>query len=650
MLFKYIFAIFIIVFCGCNYQYKIRTGDQAFEVKQYAKAASMFKLEFTETSTESVRAEKAYKLGLCSKFTGDYQQSLHWFRTAYDLNFGPDALREYAIALKNNGEYEAAANAFQLYGDEIKSPLEVRKEISICKLMQQWEQSPSNYLYSIVELPEVNGEGSSYGYQRFLPDEWMYVSEKWNTQNKSQNKFEWTGRPFSDLMVKSQNSNVVGSIFNSAFNEGAFSYSPVSDKLYFTRCDKIIQGKQFCKIYESIRTKDTWSTPEELIMFEEASNQMHPAMHASDSIFVFSSDHQDGLGKFDLYYVLKNGDEWSDPINFGESINTEFDEVFPVWNGDTLYFSSSGLVGMGGLDLYKTHFSSQNTWSPPINLKNPINSESDDFHYYIDQNANLEENELQKAYFSSNRTGSGLDKIYQVITKEKILNQELPKKEPYKFDIIAKIRFLEPGSYTGSVEKILDSINLVDKKSKSSFSTTSNKVLTLKLLAEQTYEFVVGKPGYLNRDISFSSPAKPDLDRDSILILNMDYELIPVVYNREFLLKELYYDFDKWEIREDAIPALQNLMDIMQKNPKIVVLIGSHTDCIGMNDYNLNLSEKRAKSAADWLIMKGIQKERIAGKGFGATNQAINCKCTDCTEEQHQANRRSTFQLIPPKN
>ncbi|MBK8955764.1 MAG: OmpA family protein [Saprospiraceae bacterium] len=646
-----IFIVFFIVcLYSCSYQYKIRTGDQAFSVKQYAKAASFYKSEYTQSPSEAEKAEKAYKLGLCAKFASDYTQALYWFRTAYDLNFGPDALREYAVALKFNGEYEAAANAFGLYGDEIKRPSEVRKDIQICKLMQQWSQTPTNYSYQVSEVRGLNFDGSAYGYQKFSGDEWLFVAEKWKETLKQKNKFEWTGRPFSDLFVKAGETVKSFDFFNSPANEGAFCYSDKSMRFFMTRCDKIINGKELCKIYESTRNRQSWSEPEEMIFFEEPSSQMHPAMHASDSIFVFSSDHIKGEGKFDLFYMIKSGEDWSDPVNFGESINTDGDEVFPVWYGDTLFFSSSGITGMGGLDIFKTHLTSTGQWAPPVNLRNPINSEADDFHFFVDTASPRKEREVMRAYFSSNRGDSGLDRIYMVSVSEKVEETSpWPEKPNYKFEILAKIKFVEPGSYAGSEQKILDSINFIDKSSKMNFNTGSGKILTLKLQQDTKFEFVITRPGYLNRDIMFATPDAPVLDRDSTFTMELVYELIPLVYNKEFLLKELYYDFDKWDIREDAVASLLELRDIMLKNPKVNVLIGSHTDCRGLPDYNKELSEKRARSAVQWLQQNGVAETRMTYKGFGSEFPAASCECQLCTETQHQFNRRSTFQLIPDK-
>lgn len=631
---------------SCNYTYKIRTGDQAFEVKHYARAASLYTREFEEAKDQKTRALKAYQLGLCAKLVGDYSQALKWFRKAYDLNSGAASLWEYAFALKLNGEYEAAADAFKQYGEETGRKLEARKEANICNLVNEWKNNPSEYVWSLKEAGPFESDGSLYGFQKIDSSKQLYVAEQWSSTTNDRTKFEWTGRPFSKIVLK-EAGRKEEQIFEDYSNESVFAYSHKSQLLYFTRCYMELDRKQLCKIYTSSILSDREKELDLMEVVKPEENAMHPAVHPSDSILVFSSNRAGGLGGWDLYICHKNGDTWSEALNLGDVINTSGDEVFPIFNGDTLYYSSDGLVGMGGLDIFKTALNNTNGWLPPQNLRSPINSEADDFEFFIDPYAPLDQEHLLVAYFSSNRN-SGVDRIVSVTKSLRKSTPELPKKETkFKFDIQVNLRFVEAVAHRLQSKKTLDSLQLTDKGSKHSFNTGKRLSTSLKLIPGLTYQFLVTKDAYLNRLIEFSAPESPNLERDSSLVMDLEFEMIPEVYNREFLLRELYYDFDRWNIRPDAIAPLEELKTIMVTNPNIKVLIGSHTDCRGSIAYNLQLSERRAESAANWLIAAGINRQRIQFKGYGFSVPAVDCICKDCTEEAHQSNRRSTFQLIP---
>lgn len=630
------------LFLSCNYTYKIRKGDQAFEVKQYAKAASLYLNEFKNAGTDREKAEKAFKLALCTKYFGDYSQTLKWSRLAYDLNYGSPALYEYAGALKMNGEYEAAADAFKLYGEESGRLQDARKEINVCKLMAEWQNTPSDYIWKVQEIDHLKADGSVYGYQKIDSSAFLYVAERFNSENKTESKFEWSGRPYSKIIYGLTGENLTKSLGN----ESAYSFEKKSGQLYFTRCDEIVENKQLCKIYQTSLQKGELNKINlvRLPSFEE--NCIHPAIHHSDSLLVFSSDKPGGSGGWDLYFTTKTDGAWNTPQNLGSRINSSRDEVFPIWNGDSLYYSSNGLVGMGGLDLFKTWKDSLMQWQPPQNLRNPVNSEADDFLYFIDTYHDHREGELMVAYFSSNRD-HGLDRVYSATKRLRNIQVAEPVRPKFKFEVQVNIKFTEAISFSDQEKKLLDSVMFIDKVTKHSFSSEYRTSIPLKLTPGLSYRFLITRRGYLNRDIEFSAPLAPILEHDSTLYMNLQYELIPAVMHQEFLLSELYYDFDKWEIRPDAVPALETLKTILITNPKIKVLIGSHTDCRGSQDYNRRLSTLRAQSAANWLIQSGIPETRIKYQGFGASKPAIVCQCDQCTDQQHQNNRRSTFQLIP---
>ncbi len=644
---KFKILILLWVINSCSYQIKIKTGDQAFQSKQYSIAQNLYHTEFEQTNNQKQKAYIAFKLGQSYKYVSDFGQSLKWFKIAFDLNYGLKALEEYAFALKNNGEYEAAIAAFQELSIDIALSSEIRKEITFCNLNIQWKLQQNDQNYSLTKLKAVNELSSDYSAVKDPLGVIYFVSDRLNESAANKTKDGWSGRFFSDIYMFSEKGiKTLDRNINSEFSEGPFCFNSKMTELYFTRCEDRKEMENFCKIYLVSRLNNTWSEPMELNFGLENCNQIHPSLHYSDSILIFSSDEKNGLGQYDLYLSYRIPEGWSVAQNLGSVINTSKDEKFPVWYRDTLFFSSTGHVGMGGLDVFRSYLANSNDWYPPLNLKPSINSEADDFSFFVDTSFVSNDSIQLKGLLSSNRGPVPNDEIYSVELINKKFRKKDSPKEKFKLEIIAAINFVGHEHYRDHKTIELDSVNLVEKVSKRSVSTGSANTLNLKLLPDENYTFLASKKNYLNKEFSFSTPGISILDRDTTIRISHTVEMLPILYDTEFILKELYYDFDEWTIRKDAIKALEDLHWILTTNPTISVMLGAHTDCRGDEKYNEELSAKRAKSAMDWLIQQGIDSSRLKYIGYGETHPSVNCLCVDCSESDHQMNRRTTFKLI----
>lgn len=632
---------------ACSYQIKIKTGDQAFQSKQYANAIGFYKQEIDQVSSQKEKAYKAFKLGQSYKYLSDYDQSLGWFKKAYDWNYGLKALEEYAIALKNTGDYEAAILAYQELMQELKGGMEYKKEVQICKLNLEWIKQKSDYYYKLTNLAVVNDKASDYSAITTDSLKVYFVSDRLSELRHDNAKFGWTGRSFSDIyLFKNGSIESMPEPINSKSNEGSFCFNSLGNKIYFTRCEANEQTEDFCKIYESDFIKGTWGEPEWLDFGFNNSNVIHPALYKSDSILVFSSNAPGGIGQYDLYLSYLGNEGWSVPENLGEPINSAYDEKFPVWYHDTLFFSSNGHPGLGGLDVFKTFKISESKWAPPVNLKPDINSEADDFGFFIDKNFVANDSVFQKALLSSNRNFNRQDEIYSVELRKRTQIPILPSPKKFKWEVQANIQFVTAKSYKSAKQIPVDSVDLIEKVSRNFVNSKLNSRITLKVLPGDSYTFLASRKNYLNHEFSFTTPVEPELTSDSLYTINIVVELIPVLYDEEFVIPELYYDFDKWLIRQDALPSLEKLRGLLITNPLIKIRLGSHTDCRGDEVYNLDLSEKRAHAAMQWLIDKGIAANRLFHTGYGENDPAIDCSCDSCTEDEHQKNRRTTFTLI----
>lgn len=352
----------------------------------------------------------------------------------------------------------------------------------------------------------------------------------------------------------------------------------------------------------------------------------------------FASDMTGTLGKSDIFEVDINPDgTLGEPVNLGASINTEGHETFPFINSEgDLFFSSNGFSGLGGLDVFVIReFEKRRELNQQLILENigrPINSPMDDFCYY-------ENVATKEGFFTSNREGGkGDDDIYSFIIPdcEQVVEGVVKDVETDELIVGAKVSLLDADS------KVLN-LQIVGADAAYIFE---------KLECEKEYLIRIEADDYETVEERFTTPKKrqklvinPKLEKD-VKGINEGTDLaktlgIPIIY----------FDYDKSNIRYDAEVELQKVLAVMNKYPDMIVDIKSHTDCRGQADYNEKLSEKRAQSTRNYLISKGIDASRLTAKGYGESQLVNDCGCetnndSDCTEAQHQLNRRSEFIIV----
>ncbi|WP_200976010.1 OmpA family protein [Echinicola sp. 20G] len=341
----------------------------------------------------------------------------------------------------------------------------------------------------------------------------------------------------------------------------------------------------------------------------------------------FSSNKPDGLGKADIYYSKYLGDDkWSEPINLGDKINSSGDERTPYISKEgELYFSSNGKGGLGGLDVFKSE-PKGNDWAKPENQGAPINSTRDDFAFFINYDI------PDRGVFSSDRSGGkGLDDIYAFI-----------------LDINSKIFLKGLVKDKITMEPLPNAVvELVDKSTGSSFTYVTNEEGEYDfILNEETVYDVEGrKTDYIAAELKDLSTKGIRLFADTTIVKDLYLDKIEI--GKTIELENIYYDFDKWDIREDAALELDKLVKILEDNPTMKIDLNSHTDSRGSDEYNQILSEKRAQSAVDYIISRGVSRVRIEAKGYGESRLLNECDDgVECSDEQHQVNRRTEFTIV----
>lgn len=653
-----LFAFVILFLAGCKYTQKIRDGRTAFDRKQFSVAIPMLEKEYKKTKSRVEKGKIAFMIGESYRKTNQSEKSINWYLSAYDYQAGVDALKEYAHALKRNEQYTEAKEAFKNLGIEIGSPYEYRREILACTQAEDWKKETPVFN---VELTNFNTSNADYAPVHYQDNQLVFTSDR--STNQEAELYNWTGQHFSDLFLVNLQSSDVQPFdlnINSNHNDGALAFNADYTELYFTRCyseDKY--GDNYCKLMVSKKEGDQWSVPEVLNFIEEKVNYGHPTLSKDGNTLYFSSNHSDGWGGYDLYSTTRTPEGWNLPKVMGRSINTIGNEKFPYIHEDTLYFSSDYHGGMGGLDIFRTYKMGEDRWSPTHNLKAPVNSGADDFGFIVDRGQPQKEGVLQTGYFTSSRqTGLGNDDIYRY---EKIVPpppqpvDTFVELEPIVYKMLLNVYVLEKiykieGNPNSAVLGRKPLNNAVVKatfgQEEKTFTVGEDGLWTIELTEEESYSFFASSEGYLNNTGAFSSKGIGKDPNNPILIFEVEIVLDKIFKDKEITLDNIYYDYDQWDIRNDAQPTLNELAVTLQRNPNIKIQLSSHTDCRGRNNYNESLSQKRAQSAVDYLISQGIAPERLVAKGYGENALAIDCSCTRCTEDEHQANRRTTFKIL----
>ncbi len=662
------FFLLCFAIASCTYTQKIQDGRTAFERKQYAVAIPMLQKEFKKADTRLQKSKLAYQLAESYDWTNQTEQAAEWYKTAYDNQYGSEALKGYAYVLKKNERYKEAATSFKELGAEIGSPYEYKKEITACTQAIAWKNAPNRSGFEVALLEGINSPNADYAPAWTKTNALLITSDR--NAATGDKKYKWFNRKFSDIFsadIENRTVQILDNQINTDMNEGAAFISKDGTELYFTRAmsDNNYEDA-FTKILVSTLEDGQWSAPSILPFCQEKMNYGQPTLSADGTTLYFSCNASEGWGGHDLYSTTRLKEGWSEPQLLPRNINSDNDELFPFIEEDTLYFASNGWVGMGGLDIFKCYKTGKNTWSQPQNLKAPINSGADDFSFIIDHKTTQNKNKsVFVGYFASNRKGGmGGDDIYSIQriaipplppSKDSVPNTTTatPSTPIYKLRldgyVLEKIyaQANNPNSKVIGRKPLLGStINASFGKETKTIATDADGHFQLDLIENLDYFFYASKTDYLNNSAKFSTKGIGKDPKNPVQTFEVEIVLDKIYKNQEIVLDNIYYDYNQWDIRSDARPTLDRLASTLAQNPTLNIQLSSHTDCRGNEVYNESLSQKRAQSAVDYLILKGIEATRLTAKGYGESSPAVSCDCTQCTEREHQANRRTTFKVV----
>jgi outer membrane protein OmpA-like peptidoglycan-associated protein/tetratricopeptide (TPR) repeat protein len=663
--------LLILVLSSCSYTIKIRDGRTAFERKQFATAIPMLRREFEKADLRRDRGQLAFLIGESYRHAGQDDKALEWYGKAYEYNFGSEAMKAKAYALKRTEQYPEARETFRTLGIEIGSRYEYRKEITACDIAENWVKDIPNTGWSLQPVA-FNSAQNDFAPARYPDGRIVFTTDRNTPGNRE--KYSWTGNRYMNLMVaEADNASpqfLFATVPGSLSNIGVCNVNNNGTELFFSRSISYTKSDDaFNKLFVCSRTSpdEEWSAPEQLPFQKDRVNYMHPALSADGNTLFFSANDPDGWGGYDLCAMQRNPRKesgWEEPVILGRNVNSSGNEVFPTTDADTLYFSSDGLPGMGGLDIFKTYRTDRG-WTPPFNLKAPVNSGYDDFSFLVLANAPKNTFKrpgelIRSGLMTSNRKAEGAkggDDIYrfeQRIPLPRPIPPDTPAVKTVTPKLILDVYVLEniladpedPNSLILGRKPLPGAtVNADFSGKKLTFNTDNEGMYRLEMPENTDYTFLASFPGYLSNNARFSSKGIARDPNNPVQYFEVEIVLDQIYRQKEIVLENIYYDYDKWDIRKDAEPSLDRLAGMLRQNADIKIQLGSHTDCRGNDAYNLALSQKRAQSAVNYLISKGIDPSRLTAVGYGETSPAASCACARCTEAEHQLNRRTTFKI-----
>lgn len=650
-----------IFFWACGSTQKIKTGDQAFEQKSYAIAANLYKSEFNTEQVEQYKAQKAFRIAESYRALNNTKDAEKWYAEALKLNY-PDVMNRYhyAAMLMANEKYDMAITEFKKYANE--DPVNKMRAFDLVRACEDAKKAQSQKHNIVIENLEFNTSANEYAPVFFENKSLVFSSDR--TDALGTETYGWTGEKFSDLFISKRESNgtyrsvnTFGENLNTDRNEGTPTFNKNFTEMYFTRCGTPPKSKSktddYCAIFKSMRDFDgSWSFPEKLFFFSDTVNVGQPFLSPDGKFMLIVSDAAGGYGGKDIWITYPEFDGWGEPQNLGSTINTAGNEMFPhVADDGTLYFSSDGHVGMGALDIFSAK-KEGTIWKNVTNLKHPINSGADDFGFILEKSKpeNADDFVKRVGYFTSTRKGGkGGDDIYKFSER----NENIYTLQAIVFEKVFE-NPTDPNSKVIDLKQVQGADIALKKygvalQPVGNAVTDKNGLAKFELEAETDYAVSATKEGYFKRSANATTKGKKDESKVNIVV-QVKIVLEKIFEEREIVIPNIYYDYDKTNLRPESEVVLDTLINLLAENPTIKLEIGSHTDSRGSNTYNEKLSQGRAESVVRYLISKGIDVNRLTAKGYGES-KPVN-KCVDgvkCTEEEYQQNRRTTFKVLSEK-
>lgn len=639
-----------------------KNADESFERKQYSIALERYKKALGKVKKNPAEKDRInYRMAECYRLTGAAKRAETAYRKVIKAGYqdrNPEILLIYADLLKTTQKFEEAIKYYQMFAEKVPDDPRGTEGAALTASIKDWLENPSRFEISL--LKKVNSKASDFApaWSSSNYNEVIFTSTREGSTGKD--KDGWTSQNFSDLYTARTDRNGQWStptlldedgIVNTKANEGAPFLNDNFSTLYFTRCNNIGGQSSGCQIMSSTRSGRSWGSPVPVQIKGVDSLDVvgHPSMSKNELMIYFAADRKGGFGGKDIWVAMRDSkkEPFNRPLNLGPVINTKGDEIFPFLRNDTtLFFASNGHPGMGGFDIFMSTVDSAGNWGKPVNMKSPINSVSDDISIVFHPTE-------ERGFFASNRENTkGTDRLYYFMEPPVLFKLSGTVKDE------KTLQFVEDAS-----------VKLIGSNGTSVSTRTNEKGYYLfsesQLAKNTTYEIIIDKPDYFTKTLT-ETTVGVEFSRDFV----KDAMLEPIP-QKPIPLPNILYDLARWELKPQYEDSLQGLIRTLQVNPTITIELASHTDSRDTEERNDILAQKRAQSVVDYLILRGIDPDRLVAKGYGEripltlekdvvvvggvtlkagttlTEEFINkLPGNEAKEAAHQMNRRTEFRVL----
>ncbi|PIF05375.1 MAG: hypothetical protein CSA36_06900 [Draconibacterium sp.] len=592
-----VFLLLIIILSSCGAAKYGRDALFSQDIGEYYKAIEQYRKATRKEKDRVLRMKYAFEIAQCYRHIGNYDMAELYYKNAIRRGY-PDniALLYHADMLRATQQYEEAIETYRIFLDSVPDDTRALDGLEAIKKTQEWVANPTRHI--INPIKEINSRESDYSpvFVAGRDNEVIFTSTRKAAAGKR--KSQITGQNYADLFIskfgvqkqKWEEPQLIDEslTIDTEDEEGAATLTANGEEMIFTRCRYDKGQSMGAELYSASQSRGSWSNPIRVKVVSDSLVAAHPAFNETEDILYFVSDMPGGEGGKDIWMATKEGGTFTNPVNLGSPINTPGDEMFPyVRDNGELYFSSNYHIGMGGLDLFLATKNEEGEWTIK-NMGSPMNSPSDDFGIAFVSGED-------KGMFTSNRKGSRGDDLYSFILPAKIFQVEgdvFNKEDNSRID--------------GATVRIIgtDGTNLKMR--------TKNGKFKFKLKPETEYIFAAFKDGFL-RDKAMASTIGAEDSRDFI------FEMFLTPTDSPIKIENINYEFGSFELLPESKLALDTLVEILSFNPTITIELMAHTDYVGGDKFNFDLSQKRAQSVVDYLIEKGISPQRLVAKGYGET-------------------------------
>jgi peptidoglycan-associated lipoprotein len=597
-----VFTRIIIILIGtlltsCGASNLSRIASTSKDIGEYYKAIDRFRKANKKEKDREKRTRYAFDIAECYRNLGDYEMAALYYKNAVRRNY-PDTVvfLRNADMLRATQKYEEALENYHIYLKKFPDNQQALSGIDAIAQTQKWMANPTRHIVNPEKDLNSRERDFSPAYIGNSETEVIFTSTRKAGTGKRKSMI--TGQTYADLFKSEFNlqkqkwgiPELIDQylIVNTKDDEGVVALGGTGGQMLFTRCTYDKTRDKGAQIFSTSQVRGSWAEPVKLGILPDSISVAHPALSPDGSTLYFVSDKPGGMGGNDIWKAEKSGGVYKDPVNLGDKINTPGNEMFPyVRDNGELYFSSDYHIGMGGLDIFKAVKNDNGEWVVE-NMGYPVNSTGDDFGIAFLPGKN-------QGLFSSNRKGSKGDDIYSFVVPPiiyqasgEIFNKETKNK-------------LE-----GATVRIIgtDGTNLR--------MSAQNGKFQIKLNPETDYVFAAFKDGFLNDKIRATTIGLTNSK-------DFRFKLFLTPIDAPVKLENINYTFGSFDLLPESIVALDSLVELLNLNPTITIEIMAHTDHIGSDAFNFDLSQKRAQSVVNYLISKNINPKRLVAKGYGET-------------------------------